>query len=170
MRTAPAGRMRPFRMWIPTTARGLPRNSNRPLGQLTSAVEAPAAIAPSYRTSTDHRGRISRIESREDRSGPPEAPASSAICRQDTSVTRHCSYCPSAVERSSQASAAAVPARKASSAGCCQAALVVSSCWTLEPACGLLIAIRRGFIASGISRTNSIWSRPLSNAAPFTWT
>jgi hypothetical protein len=44
-----------------------------------------------------------------------------------------------------------------------------SSCWMFEAAT-LLIAIRRGFIASGISRTSSIWSRPLSNAAPRTWT
>lgn len=32
------------------------------------------------------------------------------------------------------------------------------------------IEIRRGFLASGISRTNSICSKPLSNAAPLTWT
>src|SRR5215212_11653552 len=33
-----------------------------------------------------------------------------------------------------------------------------------------LIAIRRGFIASGISRISSIFNMPLSNAAPLTWT
>jgi hypothetical protein len=44
-----------------------------------------------------------------------------------------------------------------------------SSCSTLD-ALGVLIAIRRGFIASGISRTNSTWSRPLSNRAPLTST
>jgi hypothetical protein len=44
-----------------------------------------------------------------------------------------------------------------------------SSCSTLD-ALGALIAIRRGFIASGISRTNSTWSRPLSNRAPLTST
>jgi hypothetical protein len=30
--------------------------------------------------------------------------------------------------------------------------------------------IWRGFMASGISRTSSIFSRPLSKAAPLTWT
>lgn len=35
-----------------------------------------------------------------------------------------------------------------------------------EPA----IEIRRGFMASGSSRTSSILSKPLSNAAPLTWT
>ena len=29
---------------------------------------------------------------------------------------------------------------------------------------------RRGFLASGISRTRSIWSRPFSRLAPVTWT
>ena len=52
--------------------------------------------------------------------------------------------------------------------GASQAALV-SICWTLD-AGEPLIAIRRGFIASGISRTSSICSKPLSNAAPLTWT
>jgi len=33
-----------------------------------------------------------------------------------------------------------------------------------------LMAICRGFMASGISRTSSILSRPLSNVAPLTWT
>jgi hypothetical protein len=33
-----------------------------------------------------------------------------------------------------------------------------------------LMAIRRGFMASGISRTSSILSRPLSNDAFLTWT
>jgi hypothetical protein len=33
-----------------------------------------------------------------------------------------------------------------------------------------LIAIRRGFMASGTSRTSSIFNKPLSNAAPLTWT
>ena len=46
-----------------------------------------------------------------------------------------------------------------------QAALA-SSCWTLLP----LMAIRRGFMASGISRTSSIFSSPLSNEAFLTWT
>ena len=32
-----------------------------------------------------------------------------------------------------------------------------------------LMAIRRGFMASGISRTSSILSKPLSKVAPFTW-
>jgi len=45
----------------------------------------------------------------------------------------------------------------------------ISSCWTL-PAGVLLIAMRRGFMASGISRTSSIFSRPLSNTAPLTST
>jgi hypothetical protein len=49
-----------------------------------------------------------------------------------------------------------------------QAALV-SICWTSD-AGEPLIAIRRGFIAAGISRTSSICSKPLSNAAPLTWT
>ena len=32
------------------------------------------------------------------------------------------------------------------------------------------IGIRRGFLASGISRTRSIWSSPFSRLAPVTWT
>ena len=49
-----------------------------------------------------------------------------------------------------------------------QAAL--DSIWcTLD--CGApLMAIRRGFMASGISRTSSIFSRPLSKDASLTWT
>jgi hypothetical protein len=31
-----------------------------------------------------------------------------------------------------------------------------------------LMAMRRGFMASGISRTTSIFSKPFSNDAPFT--
>jgi hypothetical protein len=90
----------------PPRARRLPRTQPAARTTLISAVEAPAAIAPSYRTSTDHRDRIWRIGSRAARSGLPGAPASSAICRQDMSVARRWSYCPSAVQRSSQASAA----------------------------------------------------------------
>jgi hypothetical protein len=41
--------------------------------------------------------------------------------------------------------------------------------WTSDAA-RLSIGIRRGFMASGISRTNSTWSRPLSNRAPSTRT
>lgn len=48
-------------------------------------------------------------------------------------------------------------------------AALASSCRT-PPAGALPMEIFRGFIASGISRTNSIFSKPFSNAALFTWT
>ena len=47
-------------------------------------------------------------------------------------------------------------------------AAFASSCCTLSAA--PLIAMRRGFMASGISRTSSIFSKPLSKAALFTCT
>src|ERR1043166_9879944 len=48
-----------------------------------------------------------------------------------------------------------------------QAAFFCSICLLSFPPDGP-IAIRRGFIASGISRTSSIFSRPFSNVAPCT--
>jgi hypothetical protein len=50
-----------------------------------------------------------------------------------------------------------------------QAALA-SIWWTLSALDAPLMAIRRGFMASGISRTSSILSKPLSKLAPLTWT
>ena len=49
-----------------------------------------------------------------------------------------------------------------------QAALA-SICWTLLAGAPVM-AIRRGFMASGICRTSSIFKRPLSKAAPLTST
>jgi hypothetical protein len=48
-------------------------------------------------------------------------------------------------------------------------AALASSCCTLLAGVPLM-AMRRGFMASGISRINSILSKPFSNAALFTWT
>ena len=49
-----------------------------------------------------------------------------------------------------------------------QAAL--DSIWCTLACAAPLMAIRRGFMASGISRTSSIFSRPLSKDASLTWT
>ena len=48
----------------------------------------------------------------------------------------------------------------------CQAAFLCSTEGRVEP----LIAICRGFMASGTSRTKSTWSNPSTKLAPFTCT
>jgi hypothetical protein len=47
-------------------------------------------------------------------------------------------------------------------------AAMTSVCRTVLPVGGLLMPLRGGIMASGISRTNSILSTPLSKVAPFT--
>jgi hypothetical protein len=47
-------------------------------------------------------------------------------------------------------------------------AAMASIWWTFSAVDAPLMAIRRGFMASGISRTSSILSKPLSKVAPFT--